>query len=375
VSERRFEDGATVKRGIRRVVQKAGINLLSTARRDLASEADLMDAYSRVVAGAAEKVSPSVVNIDVRRPSHASRTDAAQAPDERGSGSGFIFTPDGFLLTNSHVVSGMTRIDVVLPDGRRFPAELIGDDPDTDLAVIRISADDLVPVTLGDSGILHVGQLVVAIGNPYGFQCTVTAGVVSALGRSLRSASGRLIDDVLQTDAALNPGNSGGPLVNSRGEVIGVNTAVIFPAQGLCFAIAINTAKFVASRLIQEGKIRRGFIGVAGQNVPLPRRVTRYYDLPLQSGILVVSVEDASPAQRAGLEEGDIIIALDNQPTPGIDELHRLLTDRQVGRLTPVTFLRRFEKRTLAIVPEESGQRQYGQRGTRKTNPQGTGGK
>jgi S1-C subfamily serine protease len=364
-----------VKRGIKRVVQEAAVNPLVTAQRGVTSEADLVDAYSRVVAGAAERVSPSVVNIDVRRPSRASRTGEAQVPEERGSGSGFIFTPDGFLLTNSHVVSDMTRIDVVLPDGRRLPAELIGDDPDTDLAVIRISADDLVPVTLGDSGMLRVGQLVVAIGNPYGFQCTVTAGVISALGRSLRSASGRLIDDVLQTDAALNPGNSGGPLVNSRGEVIGVNTAVIFPAQGLCFAIAINTAKFVASRLIQEGKIRRGFIGVAGQNVPLPRRVTRYYDLPLQSGILIVSVEDGSPAQRAGLEEGDIIIALDSQPTPGIDELHRLLTEKQVGRLTPVSFLRRFEKRTLAVVPEESGQRHHGgQPGTRKTNPQGTGG-
>ena len=345
-------------RAIRSVIHEGAASPDPGTARQGDAESEAIDAYSMVVSGVAEKVSPSVVNIDVRRQAGPSRARGTAAPEERANGSGFIFTPDGFLLTNSHVVNGMTRIDALLPDGRRFRAELIGDDPDTDLAVVRILADDLVPVALGDSGSVRVGQLVVAIGNPYGFQCTVTAGVVSALGRSLRSSSARLIDDVIQTDAALNPGNSGGPLVNSRGEVIGVNTAVILPAQGLCFAIAINTAKFVASCLIRDGKIRRGFIGVAGQNVPLPRRVTRYYNLPLQSGIMVVSVENGSPAQRAGLEEGDIIIALENQPTPGIDELHRLLTERQVGRLVPVTVLRRFEKKTLAIVPEESGSRQ-----------------
>jgi len=352
-----------VKRGIRRVLHEGMANPNVKAVQSETSEFELADAYSRVVAGVAEKVSPSVVNIDVRRPARPSGAREAPGPEERANGSGFIFTPDGFLLTNSHVVNGMTGISAALSDGRRFPAELIGDDPDTDLAVVRISADDLVPVPLGDSSTARVGQLVVAIGNPYGFQCTVTAGVVSALGRSLRSSSGRLIDDVIQTDAALNPGNSGGPLVNSRGEVIGVNTAVILPAQGLCFAIAINTAKFVASCLIRDGKIRRGFIGVAGQNVPLPRRVTRYYNLPLQSGILIVSIEKGSAAQRAGLEEGDIIIAFENQPTPGIDELHRLLTENRVGRLIPVTLLRRFEKKTLAIVPEESGSHQRTDRG------------
>ncbi len=346
------------RRAIRRVLHEGVVNSQAGAAQGVDAELELTDAYSQVVSGVAERVSPSVVNIDVRRPASPSGAREAPVREERANGSGFIFTPDGFLLTNSHVVNGMARIEAVLPDGRRFPAELIGDDPDTDLAVVRISADDLGPVTLGDSGAVRVGQLVVAIGNPYGFQCTVTAGVVSALGRSLRSSSGRLIDDVIQTDAALNPGNSGGPLVNSRGEVIGVNTAVILPAQGLCFAIAINTAKFVASCLIRDGKIRRGFIGVAGQNVPLPRRVTRFYDLPLQSGIMVVSVENGSPAQRAGLEEGDVIIALENQPTPGIDELHRLLTEKRVGRLVPVTVLRRLEKKTLAIVPEESGSRQ-----------------
>jgi S1-C subfamily serine protease len=346
------------KRAIRRVLHEGIVDPHGGGAQHETAEPGPIDAYSRVVSGVAEKVSPSVVNIDVRRPADPSRAREAPVREERANGSGFIFTPDGFLLTNSHVVNGMVRIDAVLPDGRRFPAELIGDDPDTDLAVVRISADDLVPAVLGDSSSVRVGQLVVAIGNPYGFQCTVTAGVVSALGRSLRSSSGRLIDDVIQTDAALNPGNSGGPLVNSGGEVIGVNTAVILPAQGLCFAIAINTAKFVASCLIRDGKIRRGFIGVAGQNVPLPRRVTRYHNLPLQSGVMVVSVEKGSPAQRAGLEEGDIIIALDNQPTAGIDELHRLLTEKQVGRLVPVVVLRRFEKKTLAIVPEESGSRQ-----------------
>ncbi len=347
-----------MKRAVKRILHEGIAKGHDRAVQSDTSDTELIDAYSRVVSGVAERVSPAVVNIDVRRPARPSRTPEAPGPEERANGSGFIFTPDGFLLTHSHVVNGMARIDAVLPDGRRFPAELIGDDPDTDLAVVRISADDLVPVQLGDSGAIRVGQLVVAIGNPYGFQCTVTAGVVSALGRSLRSSSGRLIDDVIQTDAALNPGNSGGPLVNSRGEVIGVNTAVILPAQGLCFAIAINTAKFVASCLIRDGKIRRGFIGVAGQNVALPRRVTRFYDLPLQSGIMVVSVEKGSPAQRAGLEEGDIIVALEDQPTAGIDELHRLLTEKQVGRLIPITVLRRFERKTLGIVPEESGSRQ-----------------
>jgi len=272
----------------------------------------------------------------------------------RGSGSGFVFTPDGFILTNSHVVHRASRLGVTLPDGRSFEAHLIGEDPDTDLAVIRVNADGLVPATLGDSKSIRVGQLVVAIGNPYGFQCTVTAGVVSALGRSLRSHSGRLIDDVVQTDAALNPGNSGGPLVTSRGEVIGVNTAVILPAQGLCFAIAINTAKHVAGLLIRNGKIRRGHIGVAGQNVTLQRRLVHQHSLAVTSGILVISLEPKGPAHRAGLREGDVIVAYGSHPVASIDELHRLLTEEQVGTKIELTLLRSGEKLTLEVVPEES---------------------
>src|SRR5882724_9676056 len=317
---------------------------------------DLMDAYSRAVITAAEKVSPSVVYIEVQQPVRSGRGNDPRMPQEaRGSGSGFIFTPDGFILTNSHVVHRAKKIEVTVSDGHKHEAELIGDDPDTDLAVIRINAPNLVPAHLGEAQKIRVGQLVVAIGNPYGFQYTVTAGVVSALGRSLRAQSGRLMDDVIQTDAALNPGNSGGPLVNSRGEVIGVNTAMILPAQGICFATSIDTAKFVASRLIRDGRVSRSYIGLAGQNVPLPRRLVRYYDLPVESGILVISYEVDSPAKKAGVLEGDIIIGLDDRPIAGIDDLHKLLTEERIGHKSSLVVIRRTDRLVLEVTPEESG--------------------
>jgi S1-C subfamily serine protease len=313
----------------------------------------LLDAYSRAVITAADKVSPSVVNIEVRQPVRGRKAVPRSSREMTASGSGFIFTPDGFILTNSHVVHGAEGIEVALPDGRRYQAQMVGDDPDTDLAVIRIPAQDLLAVQLGDSQVVRVGQLVIAIGNPYGFQCTVTAGVVSALGRSLRAGSGRLIDSVIQTDAALNPGNSGGPLVTSRGDVIGVNTAVIMPAQGICFAIGINTAKFVVASLLKDGKVRRSYIGVGGQNVPLGRRIVRFYDLPVVSGVMVVSIELDSPAMRAGLRRGDIIVGFGGSAVAGIDELHKLLTQEKVGVSFPIMIIRGTEKLGLHIVPGE----------------------
>src|SRR5881396_2410533 len=300
----------------------------------------LLDAYSEAVIAAAERVNPSVVNIEVH-----------QRNGRGGSGSGFIFTPDGFILTNSHVVDGANEIEATLPEGQRYRADKIGDDPDTDLAVVRITAPNLVPATLGDSQSIRVGQLVIAIGNPYGFQATVTSGVVSALGRSLRSQSGRLIDNVIQTDAALNPGNSGGPLIASNGDVIGVNTAVIRPAQGICFAIAINTAKFVAGRLIKDGRIRRGYIGVAGQNAPLHRMLVRGHHLQVSSGVFVAGIEPDSPAARAGLREGDLIVAFNDQAIAHVDALHRALTDYEPGVRANLTALRGTEKIVLSIVP------------------------
>jgi S1-C subfamily serine protease len=320
-------------------------------------DASLLDAYSTAVTGAVERVSPSVVNIEVHQ--SAGRTRSGEPRERQGGGSGFVFTPDGLILTNSHVVHDAARIAVTMTDGRRMPASLIGDDPASDLAVIRLERPQfdepgLVVAELGDSQRLRVGQIVIAIGTPYGFQSTVTAGVVSALGRSLRSYSGRLIDDVIQTDAALNPGNSGGPLVDSAGRVVGVNTATILPAQGICFAIGINTAKFVASRLLRDGRIRRSYIGLSGQTVPVHRRVVRFYDLPNETGALVLSVEDGSPAKRAGLREGDIIAALEGQPVAGVDDLHRLLTEVRVGVGCSLTVLRWTEKVELKVVPEEA---------------------
>jgi S1-C subfamily serine protease len=305
---------------------------------------NLLDAYSQAVVQVAEQVGPSVVKIEV----------AGKNGRGQGSGSGFIITQDGFVLTNSHVVHGAERLNVVLADGRRPDAHVVGDDPDTGLAVVRVYAPLLRPVQLGNSKKTRVGQLAIAIGNPYGFQCTVTSGVVSALGRSFRANTGRLIDDIIQTDAALNPGNSGGPLVNSAGEVIGVNTAVILPAQGICFAIGIDTAKFVTAWLIKDGKIRRSHIGVGGQNVPLLRRVARFYQLPVSSGVLVISVAPGSPAARAGLREGDVMIEFNGQPIPSIDALHKLLTAETIGLESKLVVIRGAEKLELPIRPAES---------------------
>jgi S1-C subfamily serine protease len=323
-----------------------------------ASDAPLLDAYSEALVRAAEAVSPAVVNLEVRRAAHGRRGPWRSRRHGEGHGSGFLFTSDGLVLTNSHVVHHADAIEVTLADGRKYPAERVGEDPDTDLAVVRVGAPDLKPVVLGDSQALRPGQLVIAIGNPYGFQCTVTAGVVSAVGRSLRARSGRLIDNVIQTDAALNPGNSGGPLVNSRGEVVGVNTAIVLPGQGLSFALAINTAKFIAGRLLADGRIRRGYLGLGGQDAPLPRSLVRFYNLSVDSGVQVVSVETGSPAERAGLQEGDVIVAFADQPVPNIDALHRLLTENQVGVPAPLTVIRYPEKLVLAIVPEETPGRQ-----------------
>ncbi len=334
----------------------------------------LLDAYSRAVIDATERVSPAVVNLEVthRVPAGRSRrggrgrgSDGRPAPgtgqgDEsaevQGTGSGFLFTPDGFALTNSHVVGGATRITATLTDGRHVAATLVGDDPHTDLAVVRLQAEDahLPTVDLGTSGDLRVGQLAVAIGNPLGFQTTVTAGVVSALGRSLRASSGRLIDDVVQTDAALNPGNSGGPLVDSRGAVIGVNTAIIRGAQGICFAIAVDTARFVATRLMSEGRVRRSVLGLGGQNLSIRRQVVRFHDLPVESGVLVLGIEPGGPAESAGIRERDVVIAFDDRPVAGIDDLHRALTHERVGVPTAVTMIRRAEKLTLTVVPAEA---------------------
>ena len=317
---------------------RAGIRNVSV------DDAPLLDAYSEAVTGAAERVSPSVVKIEARPLGNR----------RGGTGSGFVFTPDGFILTNSHVVQPGGRLEVTLPDGRRAEGTLSGDDPATDLAVLRIAAGDLAPAALGDSRAVKVGNVAIAIGNPFGFHCTVTAGVVSALGRSLRSTTGRLMDDIIQTDAALNPGNSGGPLVNSRGEVIGVNTATILPAQGICFAIAVNTARFVAAQLIRDGRIRRAYLGIGGQSVPLPRKVIRFHGLGAERGVLVISVEPGGAGAKAGLREGDIILELGDELVAGVDDLQRLLTEARVNTRTPLGLLRGTEKLQLWVIPQEA---------------------
>ena len=311
------------------------------------TDGSLLDAYSHAVVSAADRISPAVVKIDVRRNATQHRSESG------GSGSGFLFTPDGLILTNSHVVSGASEVGVSLRDGQRLDADILGDDPHTDLALVRVSGSKLPTVEFGTSRGIRVGQLAIAIGNPYGFECTVTAGVVSALGRSMRAYSGRLIDDVIQTDAALNPGNSGGPLSNSRGEVIGVNTAIIMAAQGICFATAIDTAKVVVAQILRHGRVRRGWLGIAGQNTPLSRRMVRYHELEIESGVRIASVESGSPAEKAGLREGDVVVSYDGMAVAGIDDVHRLLTETRVGQEAPIVVLRRGEKLERPIVATE----------------------
>jgi S1-C subfamily serine protease len=309
-------------------------------------DGQLLDAYSEAVSSAAERVSPAVVQLEVGK---------------KSSGSGFVFTPDGLILTNSHVVHGAHQIDVAFADwgGRRERATVIGDDPETDLAVIRIGGSGGYPIVeFGDSDRLRPGQVVIAIGNPYGFQYTVTAGVISALGRSLRSASGRLIDNVLQTDAALNPGNSGGPLVDSRGRVVGVNSAVILPAQGICFAIPINTASWVVAALLRDGRVRRSWLGLGAQTVRVSRRLARDHDLGDDPGaVLVTGVEPESPAARGGLVDGDVIVRFGHDRVRGVDALHRLLTEDRIGVPAPLTVLRNGATRTVSVVPAEANRR------------------
>jgi S1-C subfamily serine protease len=303
------------------------------------SDQALLDAYSAAVIHAVEEVGSAVVRVQTGH----------------GGGSGVVFTPDGFVLTNSHVVGkGTSPITVTVPDGRSLPADLIGRDADTDLAVLRIDGSRLPWARLGDSKAVRVGQVAIAIGNPYGFDHSVTSGVVSAVGRSLRARSGRLMDDIIQTDASLNPGNSGGPLVTTAGEVIGINTAMIMPAQGICFAIASNTVRFVASRLMRDGRIRRSRIGVAGQQTTIPRALARANQMAVSSGVLVVSIEEDSPASRGGLLKGDVILGFGGTPVSGIDDLHRLLTDERIGTPAALVVLRRGERRQLVVVPAEA---------------------
>lgn len=316
-----------------------------------ADDGPLLDAYSSAVVRAAELVSPAVLNIEVRLPA------AEGAARRGGSGSGFLITPDGFALTNSHVVHGAESLRVTLNDGHQTTAQVVGDDPDTDLAVIRLQTRDLPVVELGESRAVKVGQVAIAIGNPLGFQCTVTAGVVSALGRSLRSRSGRLMDNILQTDAALNPGNSGGPLVDSRGAVIGVNTAMIQQAQGICFAIAVSTARLVATQLIAYGRVRRSYLGISAQNMSLPGWLARKHDLLQDSAVLVMGLEAGGPAEAAGLKEGDLLVALDERPILGIDDLHLLLTHERVGRPAVATIVRGEQQLEVAVTPAEANRR------------------
>ena len=298
-------------------------------------EQELLDSYSHAVIRAVDLVGPAVVKLEAGQ----------------GSGSGFLISSDGLLVTNSHVIQGASNVRVIFSDERSARGEVLGDDADTDLAVVRVAGNQLPHASFGDSGAVRVGQIAIAIGNPYGFQATVTSGVVSALGRSLRARSGRLMDDILQTDAALNPGNSGGPLVTSNGEVIGVNTAMIMPAQGLSFAIAGNTARFIASRLLRDGRVRRSYLGLGGSRADVPRQIARHLGLAVASGVRVETVEPSGPAAAAGLQPRDLVIAFANQPVRDVDDLQRALTDERIGRPVPMVVIRGAERLDLVVMP------------------------
>jgi S1-C subfamily serine protease len=314
-------------------------------------DAALHDAYSGAVIAAVARVAPAVVHVGVRRQR------GKRSARSEGAGSGFLITPDGYLLTNNHVAGGAEAIEVVLADGRRASAEIVGDDPDSDLSLLKVAASELAWCRLGDSSRVAVGQIAIAIGSPYGFQHTVTAGIVSALGRSMRAQTGRLLDNVLQTDAALNPGNSGGPLVDARGEVIGVNTAVILPAQGICFAIAASTAERVAVALIRDGRVRRAYLGLGGQTHPMPRRVVRHFGLTIDSGVRVETLERGSPAADAGMKSGDIIVGIDGIPVADVDALQRRLGADAIARPLPVIVVRGNKTHALIVTPRESAPR------------------
>jgi S1-C subfamily serine protease len=331
------------------------IQSLSTPNNATPTDGELLDAYSRTVTGVAQRVSDAVVHLKVtkKQPANQRPQQPRNPGDPNGSGSGFIISSDGFLVTNSHVVNGAERIEAALPDGRQFAARVVGDDPATDIAVVKIDGDNLSTLTFGASDRLQVGQIAIAIGNPYGFQYTLTAGVVSALGRTLRSQNGRLIDDVIQTDAALNPGNSGGPLVDSRGLVIGVNTAVILPAQGLCFAVASNLAEFVVGQLILQGRVRRGYLGISAQTVTLPPKWLTSLQLNSTGGVQIQQIEPDGPARNAQLQAGDVIVQLEGRPVGSIDALHKLLDERSIGRALSVWVLRNGSLQSLSVTPGE----------------------
>jgi S1-C subfamily serine protease len=319
----------------------------------MGGDGHLLDVYSQTIVDVVKEVGPSVVHVHVQ---HKNDGSMQLRGTPEGSGSGLIITPDGYIVTNSHVVENASITQISLPDGSSFPAEVIGQDKATDLALLRVSPTGNLPAArLGDSDQLQVGQIAIAIGNPYGFQNTVTAGVISAVGRSLRSRTGRLIENVIQTDAALNPGNSGGPLVDSSGRVIGINTAIIQYAQGICFAIPVNTVRWVVTLLLREGKVTRGFLGISGQTVPLPARVIRHFTLPQETGVYVVQVMKGSPADNAGLKEGDVIISLADQTIATVDDIHKLLTKERIGKEFSIDLLRDWTQTLKArITPDRS---------------------